>query len=87
MSQLLQFKVKPRSHQAGVAVEDGLLVVRVRAVPEKGKANREVVSLLADFFRIPEASVVLKKGLFSKVKTACIPDHIDISNYTGGTDG
>lgn len=36
--------------------------VRVKSKPIKGEANREIVSLLANFFSLPEKKIKIIKG-------------------------
>ena len=66
---VLNVKAQPRSSKAGV---DGLLgdavKVRIRCAPVDGKANKEVVEVLADEFSIPKSRVVFKSGETSKTK-------------------
>ena len=66
---ILNVKAAPRSSKAGL---DGLLVdavkVRVRCAPVDGKANKELVEVLADAFDLPKSSVVFKSGETSKTK-------------------
>jgi hypothetical protein len=66
---VLNVKAQPRSSKAGV---DGLLgdavKVRIRCAPVDGKANKELVEILADAFDLPKSSVVFKSGETSKTK-------------------
>ena len=66
---IVNVKVVPRSSKAGL---DGLLgdavKVRVRSAPVDGKANKELVAVLADAFGLPKASVAFKSGETSKTK-------------------
>lgn len=66
---ILNVKAAPRSSKAGL---DGLLgdavKVRVRCAPVDGKANKELVEVLADAFDLPKSSVVFKSGETSKTK-------------------
>ena len=45
-----------------VAMADGTLKVKVRAVAEKGKANDELVRVLAEHFGVSKASIVIVRG-------------------------
>lgn len=46
-------KVRPRSRQAKVEkIDDGQYWVWVRAVPKKGRANAEMLELVADYFSV-----------------------------------
>lgn len=44
------------------------LRMKVRAVPEGGKANDEVIYALADYFGISKSEITLKSGYTSKNK-------------------
>jgi len=46
----------------------GALKVAVRAAPEKGKANKELEGLLADFFGVSKGQVSVAGGLTSRKK-------------------
>ncbi len=66
---LLKIKVVPgssRNYIAGWLGES--LKIRVTAIPEKGKANDAVVTLLADALKIPKQDVTLSSGASSPRK-------------------
>ena len=66
---LLKIKVVPgssRNYIAGWLGES--LKIRVTAIPEKGKANDAVVTLLADTLKIPKQDVTLSSGASSPRK-------------------
>ncbi len=48
------------------------LKVRVRAVPEKGKANAAVEALLARALDVPKSAVSVEKGETQRIKTVRI---------------
>ncbi len=50
--------------------DDGRAVLRVRvtAVPDKGKANKAVIALIAEKFGIAKSSVTLKSGESARQK-------------------
>ena len=59
----LRVKVVPGASREGVMGWLGdSLKVRVQAPPEKGKANKAVVKLLADVLNVPRASIELVRG-------------------------
>jgi len=66
---IVNVKAAPRSSKAGL---DGLLgdalKVRVRCAPVDGKANKELVEVLADAFGLPKSAVAFKSGETSKTK-------------------
>ncbi len=51
--------------------------VRVKAKPEKGKANQAVINLLADFFELDKDDIVLTKGAKSSKKVIEVKKEID----------
>lgn len=60
--------------EAWRAASDGSvhLAVRVRAVPEKGKANAALVALLAKQLGLPKRDVDVIRGATSRLKTVRI---------------
>ena len=60
---LLEVKVQPRSKAPGVEkLADGSFRVRVRAAPERGRANREAVERLAEFLDVPPSRLSVVRG-------------------------
>jgi uncharacterized protein len=71
---LLKVKAKPgaRADQVlGVRGEE--LVVEVRARPEKGRANEEIVRVLAAALGVARGDIVLKTGAGAPHKTLVLP--------------
>ena len=66
---LLDIKVIPRAGRSAIAgVRDNALLVRLAAAPVEGKANGELVNLLARTFDVPKRHVLLISGLKSRDK-------------------
>lgn len=71
---LLTVRVTPKSSRdviEGPVADDAgkvCLKVRVRAVPEGGKANKAVCQLIARYFGLPKSSVSLHAGDTSRIK-------------------
>jgi len=64
-----QVKVKPNSKQQNIQeAADGSLTVHLKSSPVDGKANEELISLLAKKFDVPKSQVTIKSGLSSKNK-------------------
>lgn len=57
------------------------LKIKVRAAPEDGKANDEVIRILADYFAIPKSKISLKSGYTSRNKVL-IASGIDITKLS-----
>lgn len=53
-----------------VLKEGGSLKVKVTSPPEKGKANEEVVELLAERFHVKKSDITILSGLKSRKKVA-----------------
>ena len=71
---LLRVKAKPHAREDGViGVRAGELLVAVRAPAVKGKANEEVIRVVARALGLPRESVVLKSGGGSPHKVFQVP--------------
>lgn len=69
MTQIIDVKVKPNSKQSKIEInEEGTLVAFVKAQPIDGKANAELVSLLASHFGIYKRQVSIKTGASGRMK-------------------
>lgn len=68
-SMLLEVHTITKSKKPGVQeMEPGIFVVRVVAVPEKGKANEEVIERLAEYLKVSKSSVQIVRGGTHSVK-------------------
>lgn len=66
---ILMLKVTPRAARPGIgAVVEDRLTIRLQAAPVDGKANQELVALLAKRFRIPKGAVEILSGGNSRLK-------------------
>jgi hypothetical protein len=66
---IIKVRVRPRSGKREVSVaESGDLTVSVLSPPEKGKANREVIELLAEHFGLPASGIRIVRGGQSRLK-------------------
>lgn len=70
----ISITVKANAKKNGVTVkDDGGLLVMVTAPPKEGKANRKVVEVLAEYFRISKSSIDIVSGSTSRHKIVEIP--------------
>lgn len=69
-SLVLDLKVIPRARTGEVSelMGNGVLKVKVTAIPEKGKANAEVCAVLADYLGVPKSNVEVIFGHTSQQK-------------------
>lgn len=65
----LAIKVKPNAKQQKIETGDnGELIVRLQSPPVDGKANAELIKLLAKTYRVKKSQINIKSGLTSKIK-------------------
>jgi uncharacterized protein (TIGR00251 family) len=70
---LFSVKVVPRSSKTQVAgIYNGMLKIKLSAVPEKGKANEALIDFLSDKLNVPKAYVTIISGLTSKIKQVSV---------------
>ena len=66
---VINVRAAPRSSRAGIDGTLGdALKVRIRSAPVDGKANKELIEVLADAFGLPKSAVKFKGGETSKTK-------------------
>ena len=64
-----QVKVKPNSKRQSIEEQpDGSLKVHLKSPPVDGKANEELIALLAVRYNVSKSKVSIKSGLASKTK-------------------
>lgn len=71
------FKVKviPKASKSEIkGWENGELIVRLAAVPEKGEANDELIRYLAAILQLGKSKLHLVQGQKSRHKRICIKD-------------
>jgi len=72
----IQVRVKPNARQAGLEeLSDGTWVARVKSPPVDGRANAELIALVAERFAVSKSLVSIKRGTsgrtkFVQIKTA-----------------
>lgn len=71
----LRIKVKPNARASGLERgSDGTWVARVKSPPVDGKANDELMLLLARHFAVKKAQVSIKSGASARLKLIQIED-------------
>jgi uncharacterized protein (TIGR00251 family) len=64
-----QIKVKPNSKQQIIEEAlDGSLTVHLKSPPVDGKANKELIEILAKRFDVSKSQIRIKSGLSSRNK-------------------
>ncbi|MGX5673001.1 DUF167 domain-containing protein [Thermomonas sp. XSG] len=72
---ILQVKAKPNSRVSALTQQDdGTWLAQLKSPPVDGKANAELVELVARTFGCTKSSVTIKTGAGSKLKRVLVPD-------------
>jgi len=72
---ILEVKVKPRSRISSLEhLADGTWLAKLKSPPVDGKANAELVALIAERFSCPRAAVTIKAGAGGRLKLVKIAD-------------
>ncbi len=65
---IINIKVIPGARKQEIRKENDIFKIYLRSKPEKGKANKELISLLASYFNTPKTSISIIKGEYSRNK-------------------
>jgi uncharacterized protein (TIGR00251 family) len=66
---MLQVRVKPNARESVLSPQpDGTWVARVKAPPVDGKANTELLALVAQQFGVSRSRVRIRSGAASRIK-------------------
>jgi uncharacterized protein (TIGR00251 family) len=69
MAIIITVTVRPNAATSGlVQVSPAEYKASVTAVPEKGKANRALIELLADHFGVTKSAIIILRGKSAKKK-------------------
>lgn len=68
-SKHVKVKVFPKSGKSCVdGLRNGLLIVRLKSIPEKGKANTELRKILSQHYSVPPNDISIVRGKTSSTK-------------------
>lgn len=71
----IQVKVKPNARSSSLAeAEPGLWLAQLKSPPVDGKANEELVALVARHFGCRKSAVSIRSGASGRLKLICIDD-------------
>lgn len=72
---MIKVKVKPNSKKQAIQEEpDGSITVYLKSPPVDGKANQELIEVLAKKFEVRKSQVTIKSGLSSRTKLIELED-------------
>jgi len=65
----IKVKITPSSKIQKVAKKSGIFyVVSVKSAAKKGRANKEALKLLADYFKVAPSNIKIVSGLRNRIK-------------------
>jgi uncharacterized protein (TIGR00251 family) len=66
---ILQIKVKPRARVSELTqAPDGTWTAKLKSPPVDGKANEELIAIVAEHFHCPKSAVEIKAGASGRMK-------------------
>ena len=73
---VIQVKVKPNSRASLLEQrEDGTWLAQIKSPPVDGKANEELIALVAKHFKWPRSNVWIKSGGATRIKLIQISEN------------
>ena len=71
---IIHINVKTGLQDNYIKFEDGQIILGIKSLPLKNKANLEVIKILSKFFRVDDVDVIIIKGMSNNIKTIKIID-------------
>lgn len=82
MALTIELKVVPSSGRSAWALDkSGILKCFLKNPPEKGKANKELITVIAQALRIPQADIMIISGEIIKKKKVLIKSSITYDEF------
>jgi uncharacterized protein (TIGR00251 family) len=73
---VIQVKVKPNARASLLEQkEDGTWLAQIKSPPVDGKANAELITLLAKHFKCPKSNILIKSGGSTRIKLVQIGEN------------
>ena len=70
---ILRVKVKPNARESSLVQEaDGTWLARLKSPPVDGKANQELIELVAERFQCRKSEVLIKSGASGRMKVLTV---------------
>ncbi|MCH8908343.1 MAG: DUF167 domain-containing protein [Candidatus Heimdallarchaeota archaeon] len=64
----IEVKVIPNSNSQSLILDSKLLIIRIKSPPSKGKANKEIISLVSKKLNVKKSRIEIIRGEKSKKK-------------------
>ena len=72
---LLQVRVKPNARESSLGqAEDGHWLAKIKAAPVEGRANEELIALVARHFGLRRSQVSIRSGASARLKRVQIEE-------------
>ena len=71
---IIHINVKTGLQDNYIKFEDGQIILGIKSLPLKNKANLEVIKILSKLFRVDDVNVIIIKGVSNNIKTIKIID-------------
>jgi uncharacterized protein (TIGR00251 family) len=68
MALIIDVKVLPRAHKQDIQLHDHFLKCSLISAAEAGRANKELIALLAERSRLPKSAFVIISGMTTRMK-------------------
>lgn len=66
---ILSFKVKANKNKTEIiSIDDDYIYIHVAAVPDKEKANKEIIKFLSELLEIPKNTIEIESGEHCPIK-------------------
>lgn len=70
---VVRVQVKPGARESTLhALDDGSFAARLKSAPVDGKANAELVALIAKHFKVAKAAVTIRSGATARTKLVAV---------------
>ena len=66
---IIHINVKTGLQDNYLKFEDGQIILGIKSLPLKNKANLEVIKILSKLFRVDDVNVIIIKGVSNNIKT------------------
>ena len=71
---IIHINIKTGLQDNYLKFEDGQIILGIKSLPLKNKANLEVIKILSKLFRVDDVNVIIIKGVSNNIKTIKIID-------------
>jgi uncharacterized protein (TIGR00251 family) len=79
---IIKVKIIPNAHKNSIeGFQEDTLKIKIKAPPDKGKANEELIDFLSDIFSIAKSQIRIISGHSSRLKKIEIQAILDLTTF------